>query len=257
MDPYLESPFLWHGFHGFLITEFTQALNAGLPQGLAANAEERVIITPPERAIIPDVHVAVQDRGAVATLERTQTMDLETDHGIIAAYPETEREMFVSIRSVDNWDEIVTIIEVLSPTNKQEGSGGRSAYLAKQQDTLYSSTNLMEIDLLKGGLHTVAAPRAQLAVHGSWDYLIVAHRSAQQWHFEFWLNRLQRSLPRVSVPLLAGMPAFELDLQAAFDRAYDVGPYRRRIDYRKDPPVALDAESLAWVDVWLREKGLR
>src|SRR5689334_6957189 len=92
MDPYLESPFLWHGFHGLLIAEITQALNAGLPEGLAANPEERVIITPPEHTIIPDVHVGIQDRGVIATLERAQTVGLETDHGVIAAYPAVERE---------------------------------------------------------------------------------------------------------------------------------------------------------------------
>jgi Protein of unknown function (DUF4058) len=257
MDPYLESPFLWHGFHGFLIGEITHVLNAGLPEGLAANAEERVYIAPLERSIIPDIHLATVDYRAGETQQRTAVMDRTADHGIVAAYPEQERELFIAIRSLEDWDEIITIIEILSPTNKREDSPGWNAYLAQQRDTLYSNTNLMEIDLLRGGVHTVAAPKDELERHGRWDSLICVHRPIQAWHFEYWFSRIQDPLPGVSVPLTQSLGDFELGLQAAFGRAYDTGPYKRRIDYTSRPPGDLDAATLAWIDSWLRQKGLR
>jgi hypothetical protein len=37
-------------------------------------------------------------------------------------------------------------------------------------------------------------------------------------------------------------------LQAVFDECYDRGPYRREVNYAKDPPPpALSPERLAWV----------
>ncbi len=257
MDPYLESPFLWHGFHGLLIDEITRDLNAGLPPGLAANPEERVYIAPFERSIIPDIHVATVDRDALQTQQRTAVMERSADHGIIAAYPEVEQERFIAIRSVEDWQEIVTIIEIVSPSNKHERSVGRSAYLAKQRDTLCSATNLMEIDLLRGGVHTVAAPKGLLERYGVWDGLAVVHRPIAAWHFEYWFCRLQNPLPTVDVPLTEGLDDFELDLQAAFDRAYDTGPYKRRIDYRQNPPGEFDEATLHWIDQWLKERHMR
>jgi hypothetical protein len=40
-----------------------------------------------------------------------------------------------------------------------------------------------------------------------------------------------------NVQLLPGEPDVPLDIQAAFDRAYDGGPYGRAIEYGKDPIV--------------------
>ncbi len=45
----------------------------------------------------------------------------------------------------------------------------------------------------------------------------------------------------IAVPLLPPEPAVLLDLQAAFDRAYDAGPYRKAVWYGEDaidPSVA-------------------
>ena len=61
----------------------------------------------------------------------------------------------------------------------------------------------------------------------------------------------------MSIPLTDELPDFELDLQAAFDQAYEDGPYRRRVDYREEPPIPLDDENAAWAGALLREKGLR
>ena len=36
---------------------------------------------------------------------------------------------------------------------------------------------------------------------------------------------------------MPGDPEVHLDLQAAFDRCYDAGPYARRVDYTQTPPI--------------------
>ena len=61
----------------------------------------------------------------------------------------------------------------------------------------------------------------------------------------------------VSLLLSPDLPDFELDLQAAFEQAYDTGPYRRRMDYRQEPPFPFEEETAAWADALLKEKGYR
>ncbi|MBV8487464.1 MAG: DUF4058 family protein, partial [Planctomycetaceae bacterium] len=60
----------------------------------------------------------------------------------------------------------------------------------------------------------------------------------------------------IEIPLLTGDPAILLDLQAAFDRCYDAGPYSRKIDYGKAeliPP--LQPERAAWLRALLSESN--
>ena len=45
MDPYLESPNWWRGFHNMFIGAITGELNSTLPPGFAATYEERVYVT--------------------------------------------------------------------------------------------------------------------------------------------------------------------------------------------------------------------
>jgi hypothetical protein len=259
MDPYLESPQFWRGFHNGLIFVIQAALNAVLPPGFAANAEERVYLIPPERSIYPDMMVTQRlpelppraQGGSVAVVGS------ETAHGILTAYPEEIHEPFIEIRSTTNWDRIVTIIEVLSPANKAAIGEGRAEYRQKQAEILRSETHLLEIDLLRGGQHTVAAPLEGLRQRGRWDYLICLHRATNRYHFEYWFNRVSEPLPQVSVPLTADVSDVPLDLQPLLERAYDAGPYRRLADYRQDPPLPLEGEAVVWMDALLREKGLR
>jgi hypothetical protein len=258
MDPYLEAPRFWPGFHNILITDIVGVLNAGLPSNFAANAEERVYILPPRHAIIPDVAVSrIVGLPAPLASGRTATLEPDTTHGVLVARPERESEMFVEIRSVKDWNEIVTIIEVLSPTNKTANSEGMDAYLDKQADVLESKTNLLEIDLLRGGTYSAAAPYEFLRARGSWDHLVCLHRSAQRYHYEYWFNRLRDALPTVMVPLTPDYPDFELDLQAVFTQAYDTGPYKRLVDYHENPLIPLDDETAIWADALLQERGLR
>ena len=61
--------------------------------------------------------------------------------------PEVVRQGYLEIRDVAT-SEVVTVMEVLSPTNKRPGEGQRT-YEAKRQTVLASPTNLVEIDLLR------------------------------------------------------------------------------------------------------------
>ena len=56
MDPYLESPTHWRGFHELYIASMTAVLNATLPEGFVANIDERLYVLFEQRPIYPDAH---------------------------------------------------------------------------------------------------------------------------------------------------------------------------------------------------------
>ncbi|MBY0231982.1 MAG: DUF4058 family protein, partial [Gemmataceae bacterium] len=75
--------------------------------------------------------------------------------------------------------------------------------------------------------------------------------------FVYPIHLVQR-LPAIKVPLLPGDGEVRLDLQGAFDRAYDEGPFKNRIPYgRPVPPPALSPERESWVETVLQAAGLR
>jgi len=60
---------------------------------------------------------------------------------------DVERHTFLEIRDCDN-RQLVTVLELLSPSNKRPGPD-REQYLAKRQQLLASSVHLVELDLLR------------------------------------------------------------------------------------------------------------
>ncbi|MCS7252730.1 MAG: DUF4058 family protein [Armatimonadota bacterium] len=261
MDPYLENPVLWPGVHQGLISSIRAALNAILPPHYVADIGERVYIVQPERSIYPDLvvfeHPSPQIQVEQARSTKTAVATVYDPPFVLTYEPVEIREVFVEILPVGEESKVVTIIEVLSYTNKTEGHEGRKLYLTKQQEILKSQTHLIEIDLLRTGEHTVAVSKKELLKRCRWDYLVSLHRGGQGNRFEVWAITVRQRLPRILVPLADGDPDVVLDLQAVFDRCYDEGAYVRRIDYRREPAVALQGEDAEWADKLLREKGLR
>jgi hypothetical protein len=257
MDPYLEHPALWPGVHQRLITYLGDRLNTLLPSHYVADIGERLYVVQPERSIYPDV-VVVEPPATAPLPEQQQGSNaaiMTSDPPwVLTVEPVEVREVFVEILSVGDASRVVTVIEVLSPSNKTANSEGRQLYLTKQQEILQRSTHLIEIDLLRYGEHTVTAPRGSLIARGGWDYLVCLHRGGQRGRYEVWAITLRQRLPRIRVPLANGEPDIALDVQAAFDRCYDEGAYARRLDYRGEPLMPLSETDRAWAATLLRER---
>jgi hypothetical protein len=153
---------------------------------------------------------------------------------------------------------VVTVLEVLSPSNKRAGSDGRRVYRTKQREILSSPTHLLELDLLRQGEHTVVAPSPErLLRQGPYDYLVSLSRGSQRDRCQVWAVTLRQRLPRILVPLADGEDDLVLDVQALFDRVYDDGGYADEIDYGTEPVVPLSPLDAKWADAWLRKQGLR
>jgi hypothetical protein len=253
MDPYLENTHRWKDFHQSYIIYIRAALVPRLPPDYIACVEERVYLLPPsDKEIIPDAHF--QSRPVTAqTGRRTAVVVGDYDPPVVLNVPSTEaRESYIEIRNREDDERVVTVIEVLSPTNKAPNSRGREVYLEKQQQLLISQANLIEIDLLRGGEYTIAAPQEVLREESRWDYLACLHRGEQMETFEVWPISLRERLPRIAIPLDFGIPDLSLDLQAVLNRCYDESGYDARFDYTRPPVPPLQGDDVPWAEELLR-----
>lgn len=249
MDPYLESRYEWHGFHTHFIAHLADEMNVLLPADYAARIEERLVIEEEEREIRADFAVSLSpaaerphSEGSVAILERKQLIDtpqiIRTQH---------ERQRFVEIVSLRGKRQVVTVIELLSPSNKR--GDGRQEYQEKQRAVLSSRINLLEIDLLRVGRPTVALPYERLSPESRLlPYVVSLNRVALPDLNEYWPFGLRDRLPRVAVPLLEDEEDIPLDLQAVFTTTYDRGRYAQQLDYAGEVVPPLSAADAEWVN---------
>jgi hypothetical protein len=253
MDPYLEHPNIFPNLHDRLIVYLEDAIQPLLPEKYFAKGAQRVWLEYVEGSRIPDVSVLRGNRpvNAIAPTESGVAL-AEIPVKITAPYiPWDEfHESYLEIYSkAEGEPRLVTAIEILSPINKTPGQDARSAYRKKQHELLVSTVHLVEIDLLRAGIHTTAVPRKELTQRcGEVDYHICVHFFDQPDDFFIYPIQLPDRLPKLVIPLLPGEGAVEVDLQSVFDACYDRGSYRREINYAKDPPPpALSPERMAWV----------
>lgn len=254
MDPYLEDPVRWPNVHHKLISQFSDALNASLPPQYVAVVQERLLVEASGRGIYPDVGVIPTTQPGGATESGVMLADPAWEVDIQSAQT---KQGYIEIVHAGDQTRVITTIELLSPGNKVGVKEGQAEYLKKQKEVLESNTHLLEIDLLRGGKHTVSAPLTELLRFGSWDYLASLSRADRRGHWTVWAVTLRQRLPRILVPLEAGASDVVLDLQAALDRVYDLGRFRSLIDYSRDPWPPLEEKDAAWADALLREKRAR
>jgi hypothetical protein len=262
MDPYLENPRLFPGLHSGLTFVIKQLLQPSLPKAYYAESDQYVWLETSQRYVEPDVNVMSErhghkprrrktSRGGVAVAEAET--GLEASPPVIIAVETVEHEehveRFVEIHELRNGrDRLVATIEVVSPANKTPSHPGYDKYRDKQREVLASQAHLIEIDLLRKGAHVTAVPRALARTKaGPFDYHVSIHRFDRPGDFFVYPIRLEQSLPVISIPLLPGDPEVLLDVQAAFNMAYDAGPYQKRIRYGEDPiRPSLPPEQAKW-----------
>jgi hypothetical protein len=233
MDPYLEEPAYWHGFHNLLIADLSKSINRLLPQGYVSFVEERLVILPDDQLRRPDLAIIKHPVSAGAsTAIATAASERGRPEGIVSALSEEVYDCFIEIRTVrPHPRQVVTVIEVMRPTNKAPGSIGRREYQQKQREFLHGVANLLEIDLLRYGAHTVATPLESLPPKDTWDYIVSLHRTTDRYRCAYWLNRLTEPLPEILIPLLPGDPDVVLDLQPVYRESYVAGRFYEDIDY--------------------------
>ncbi len=258
MDPYLEQS--WRDVHQRLVLYGCDQLQEHLPPSLRARVEERVFVEDEEggysRSIYPDIRVIGRpERGGGGTALAEPGISLD-EPITIHVTNEPFTETFIEIIEVGTGHRVVTVIEVLSPTNKTPGEG-RDLYVRKQDELRRGGVSLVEIDLLRDGDYTLAPPYESIpASHRPAPYEVCVRRGWEPDDYFLYARGLRHGLPTIRVPLRQTDPEVPLDLQALIEQAYRNGRYDD-IDYRAQPVPPLTGEDAAWADELLRAKGLR
>src|SRR5205823_1088820 len=133
VDPFIEGQ-VWHGFHTEYIVELQRALTPRLRPRYVVYVEQRVYVErTPENGgsgVWPDVTVAAgRPGGSIGGGVSGAVLDAPVTVPI--AMPERRQEAFLEIRLRES-REVVTVLELLSPTNKRSHSDGRHEYLSKR-----------------------------------------------------------------------------------------------------------------------------
>ena len=204
MNPYLEQPRVWHDFHERFLPAIADHLAGQADPRYVVKIDEHVLEAPCE-VLLPDVDV--------------------------------ERLSYVEIRDRDSWT-LVTVIELLSPSNKQIGKD-REQFVSKRSQLLSSRVHYVEIDLLRGD------PRLPIDDLPDCEYYALVSRCEDRPRGSLWPVRLRDPLPVIPVPLYSPSADLSLDLQFLLHRVYDSARYQNWI-YTRGPIPPLPADDAFW-----------
>lgn len=246
MNPFLESPKFFHDFHQSFVIHLRDEVGAHLSDEYFAKLDERIYIqeAPTERRTFlgqPDVGIfdseaarrVASSRGAA--LLNPPPLELE----LILPALEEERDAFIEIRTKDD-QKLITVIEVLSPTNKNPGND-RDQYEYKRQRLLAGLVHLVEIDLLRRG------PRLPVRQMPACDYCIYVSQAERHPLVSVWPFQVTDPFPPLFIPLRSGDPPLKIDLGALFQHVFARANYAKII-YKVpiDPP--LNDELTRWAN---------
>ncbi len=257
MDPYLEDPEIWPDVHHQLISEIRTLLNPLIRPKYVARVDVRIYTIDHEDPAqklyrIPDVKIesaAMFVRPRLTSPTKLKEADESLEITTMGADDDVE-EAYIKILDIKSKN-LVTHLELVSPTNKVAGSEGRKNYAEKRAEVMASEVHLVEIDLLRRGKPFVNRRGLDC------NYLVHVSRVNRRPKGRVWPIQLQKRLPIIAIPLHGNDPDVHLDLQLALGNAYEHAAYESSIDYTEasDPPLS-EADA-AWADALLRRAGLR
>lgn len=258
MDPYLEHPELWPEVHNRLIIAIADAVAPSLPAKYRVAIQKRTYLSEPADSVlvgIPDVSVLSknlthQSTPSTFTSSTVATAPRDRPLTVRMPMPVKMRESYLEITEVPT-GAVVTVIEVLSPTNKRSQEG-RRLYELKRQQVLASVTHLVEIDLLRGG-----KPLPIVGEMPSADYRISICRGDRRPLADLYTFTVREEIPSFTLPLDSPDAEPLLELQVLLNGVYERARYHLAVDYSREPVPRLQAEDAAWAEALLRDRGLR
>ena len=223
MNPYLEQSDTWTDFHDDFIVRIRETLSDRVGPNYLVKLEMRLIL---------------HERSAAATIKAQGQPSLGFN------WVEKHR----SIEILDRRDRrIVTVIELLSPSNKTTGED-RDDYMVKRRQILSSPTHLVEIDLRRGGTRP-SPPQLPPC-----DYYVLVSRRDDRPRVGVWPFGLRDPMPTIPIPLTAPDAPVLLDLKAVLNRSYDAGGYGKYI-YEETPEPPLTEDDAEWAREIVPERG--
>ena len=246
MDPYLEQQWIWPDVHTALVVAIRDYLAALVRPRYRVAIDLRVYTelefvgpNPNELVGRPDAWITETQRGGEMSAP-TSAIPGPAPLAAELPLPDEIKERFLEVREVATND-VVTVIELISPTNKRPGVGRRE-YETKRMQVLGSLTHLVEIDLIRAG--TPMPMRLRQGSPG--DYRIVISRAGRRPTADVYAFTLRDPIPDFPVPLLKGDPEPRAPLNQLLHDLYDRAGYDLAIDYRQPLDLPLSAEDAAW-----------
>lgn len=249
MNPYLEGD-LWSDLHNRLANSISEKIIPLITPKYHALVEP--YITNSDAASMglniyyPDVAV-VQDRVEDSVLIYENKLQVTAANLSIPIQTPIEVKIpVIEIREAKS-KKLVTVIEVLSPANKN--GLGFEKYQEKRLELIASNINLLEIDLLRRGKKIIAHTDTNNS-----DYLCALTRKKSN-ITDIWTIDLQATLPVLPIPLGDGDEDIPIDLQAVLDEIYQKIKYGSLIDFsKKVPPPRLSKEKKQWIQTLISKK---
>jgi len=235
MDPYLEHPSIWPDVHNSLIAAIRDVLSLKLSPKYYVRLEQRAYTLTIDESLFvgrPDVAILTSHP------EHPQTIlplgDVDVLEVMVPTLDEAT-ETYLEIHDTQTRT-VVTVIELLSPTNKLSDDGRRS-YLKKRYRVLASQTHLVEIDLLRAGETMPLVNNVQS------DYRILIAREERGRLFPF---SLRKKIPPFNLPLLPGDPQPLVEINDILHEVYARARYDLSLDYDPPPAPPLNEGDTTW-----------
>jgi hypothetical protein len=246
MDPYLENPAIWPDVHHRLIDVASEFLLAALRPKYFVQIDERLYVADhldtARSLIIPDLHIREAYPQAEFSGSRGGSA-MTVEPGIELESLENVEVHESRIQILDREkNQVVTVLEILSPANKVEGSAGRESYRQERKEVIQSETSLVEIDLLR-----MAPPLYTRPDFERFDFMAMVSRwTGKRRTRHVWPMRLQEKLKPIPIPVRPGDADAILDLQAMLDTAYQRAGYELRVDYGIEPIPPFASSAMDW-----------
>ncbi|MCC5638281.1 DUF4058 family protein [Nostoc sp. CHAB 5844] len=255
MNPYLENPDLCSEVHHRLITAIAIAISHPLrPKYRVAiekrtyriNAEDAILIGIPDLAILSAKQKSNSSTTAITTLPSgTENKSIT----VTLPLPLEIKEGYLEIREVST-GKVITVIELLSPTNKRT-KAGRKFYLEKREKILQSATKLVEIDLIRSG-----EKMPILTNIPDIDYRILVVKSDCLPSAQLFAFTVREAIPNFTIPLGQQEQEIELNLQNLLLKIYEQAGFDLTLDYNQPPVPELLVKDREWIDVLLKKQGI-
>ena len=252
MDPFLERH--WQDVHSRFMVYASTQLNRQLPTELLARVEESLAVETDDvrtRTIYPDITV-VEQPSTFAGQQSEPANVAVADPFEVPLPMEAPPQRRLEIIDSGSGNRIVTVIELLSPVNKNMPAG-RAAYQKKQGEYIQGMVNLVEIDLLRCGEFVLAMPEDEWPLARQAPYKICIRRVNRPWVAAGIGIQFQDKLPNIAIPLRPKDRDVVLELQPIIDDIYRDGRYHT-IDYNRPLNPPFSAEEMKWAESLLHLK---
>ncbi len=239
MNPFLEQNDTWEDFHLHFITHAQEALSPVVGPNYIVKIEVRLILhelSADERRFFGRADVGITGPPPQPAAQTTPSA-VAAPFRLTLPAVDAERVASLEIRDRRN-RRVVTVLELLSPSNKNPGPD-RDEYLVKRVRYLHQQTNVVEIDLRRGGARPQPPPLPPC------DYYALVGRWQERPAVGFWPIALRDRLPVIPIPLTPPDADVTLDLQALLHRIYDAADYGKYI-YTETPDPPLPDADQAW-----------